>query len=150
MAAQESAGYALGADDGERLVFGEGTVLVKASAAQTGGAFTILEEVPPLLDTPLHVHEHEDELFHIVEGEHVFRCGDDEFRLGPGGFAFLPRRVPHGHRRVVPGRGRFLVMAAPGGFEGFFRMLAEADGAGTLGPDVYAAASERFGITWLG
>jgi mannose-6-phosphate isomerase-like protein (cupin superfamily) len=150
MARKESAGYALGPDDGERLVFGEGIVLVKASAAQSGGAFTIWEELPPLLDTPLHVHEHEDELFHILEGEHVFQCGEEEFQLGPGGFVFLPRRVPHGHRRVVPGQGRFLVLTAPGGFEGFFRMLAEADRAGTLGPDAYAAASERYGITWLG
>ena len=106
MAQQEAAAYALGPDDGERLVFGEGTLLVKASVAQTGGAFTIWEEVPPLLDTPLHVHEHEDELFHVLEGEHVFQCGEDEFHLGPGGFIFLPRQVPHGHRRVVRGRGR--------------------------------------------
>ena len=148
--AEQSAGYALGPDDGERLSFGEVTVLVKASAAQSAGAFTIWEELPPLLDTPLHLHEREDELFHILEGEHIFQCGEDEFELGPGGFAFLPRRVPHAHRRVVSGQGRFLVLTAPGGFEGFFRMLAEADRAGTLGPDAYAAASERYGITWLG
>jgi mannose-6-phosphate isomerase-like protein (cupin superfamily) len=144
-----SAGYALDPDDGERFVFGEGTVLVKASGDQTAGAFTIWEELPPLLDTPMHVHEREDELFHILEGEHIFQCGENEFHVGPGGFVFLPRQVPHAHRRVVPGRGRLLVLTAPGGFEGFFRMLAEADRAGTLGPDAYAAASERFGITWV-
>ena len=33
---------------------------------------------------------------------------------------------------------------------GFFRHLAEAERAGTLGPDAYAAASERYGITWIG
>ncbi|MGZ5360008.1 MAG: hypothetical protein ACXWZW_00180 [Solirubrobacterales bacterium] len=37
----------------------------------------------------------------------------------------------------------------PGGFEGFFRELAAAETAGTLGPEAYAAAPERFGITWL-
>jgi len=36
------------------------------------GAFCIIEEIAPL-DTPLHVHEHEDELFYVLEGEHVFR-----------------------------------------------------------------------------
>jgi hypothetical protein len=40
-------------------------------------------------------------------------------------------------------------MTTPGGFDGFFRMLAAADDAGTLGSDTYAAASSRFGITWL-
>jgi mannose-6-phosphate isomerase-like protein (cupin superfamily) len=143
-------GYALDADEGEHLVFGDVTVLVRASAATTGGAFTIFEEGPPLLDTPLHVHEHEDEVFHVLEGEHVVQCGEEEFHLGPGGLVFLPRGVPHAHRRVVPRTGRLLVLTSPAGFEGFFYALADADRAGTLGPGAYAAASERYGITWLG
>src|SRR5215203_6168746 len=55
----------------ERLRFGEVEVLVKASAVATGGAFSIFEEHEPV-DTPLHVHAHEDELFYVLEGEHVF------------------------------------------------------------------------------
>jgi hypothetical protein len=46
--------------------------------------------------------------------------------------------------------GRLLVLTSPPGFEGFFRQLAEAERQGTLGPDAYAAASERYGITWVG
>jgi hypothetical protein len=42
-----------------------------------------------------------------------------------------------------------LLVYAPGGFEGFFRSLAAADAAGTLGDGAYAEASEEFGITWL-
>jgi hypothetical protein len=42
-----------------------------------------------------------------------------------------------------------LIVATPGGLEGFFRELAEADAAGTLGPEAYATASVRYGITWL-
>ncbi|MCA1841936.1 MAG: cupin domain-containing protein [Actinobacteria bacterium] len=81
----------------------------------------IWEEIPPLLDTPLHVHANQDELFHIVVGEHEFRCGEQPFRVGPGAFVYLPRGVPHAHRRLVLGRGLFLVITRPGGFEGFFR-----------------------------
>jgi mannose-6-phosphate isomerase-like protein (cupin superfamily) len=142
-------GYALDAGAGERLVFGDVTVLVRATAASTGGAFTLFEEGPPLLDTPLHVHALEDELFHVLEGEHVVRCGEREWRVGPGAVVFLPQRVPHAHRRVVPGDGKLLVLTTPGGFDGFLRELAGADRAGTLGPQAYAAASERYGITWL-
>jgi uncharacterized protein YjlB len=109
----------------------------------------VWEELAPLLDTPLHLHEHEDELFHILEGEHVFDCGSERFDVGPGDFLALPRGVPHAHRRSVAGAGRFLVMTCPGGFDGFFRMLADADRAGTLGPEIYAEASRRYGITWL-
>jgi mannose-6-phosphate isomerase-like protein (cupin superfamily) len=137
-------------DGGERLVFGEGTVVIKASTASTGGVLTVFEEIAPLLDTPLHVHANEDELFYILEGEHIVQRGDEEFRLAPGDSIFLPRGVPHSQRRVVPKAGRLLVMTSPGAFEGFFRDLAAADAAGTLGPDAYAAASEKYGITWLG
>ena len=49
----------------------------------------------------------------------------------------------------MSGEGRQLVVTTPGGFEGFFRELAAAEEGGTIGPEAYAAASERFGITWL-
>lgn len=133
----------------ERLVFGEVTVVIKVSAEDSGGAMTVLEEVPPMVDTPLHVHSREDELFYIVEGEHIVQRGDEEFRLGPGEAVFCPRGVPHSQRRVEPGVGRELVVFTPGGFEQFFRELAQADAAGTLGPDAYASASEKAGVTWL-
>ena len=139
----------LGADGGERLVFGEATILIRASAETTGGAFTLFEEVPPLADTPLHVHENEDELFYVLEGEHVFQVGAAEFQAGPGGVVFAPRGVPHSQRRVVPRSGRVLVLTSPAGFEGFFRELADADRADALGPEAYASASDKYGITWL-
>jgi mannose-6-phosphate isomerase-like protein (cupin superfamily) len=142
--------FALPADGGERLVFGEIVIVVRVPAESTGGAFAILEEPPPMVDTPLHVHEHEDELFYVLEGDHVYRVGDDEFRVGPGGLVFAPRGVPHSQRRVVTGEGRQLVLVSPGGFEGFFRELAAADDAGTLGPDAYADASRRYGVSWVG
>ena len=141
--------FALEADAGERLVFGEVTILVRATAESTGGAYFLFEESPPMADTPLHVHEHEDELFYVLEGEHVFRVGDDEYRVGPGGLVFAPRGIPHSQSRATPGQGRELVLTAPAGLEGFFRELAAAEDAGTLGPDAYAAASARYGITWL-
>ena len=107
------------------------------------------EEVPPLADTPLHVHTNEDELFYALEGDHLIQVGDEEHLIGPGESAFGPRGVPHAQRRAVPGEGRMLIVITPGGFEGFFRDLAEAERRGELGPDAYAAASEKFGITWL-
>lgn len=136
-------------DDGERLSFSGATILVRVPSEATGGAFALLEEVPPLLDTPLHVHRDEDELFYVLEGEHVFRLGDDEHHVGPGGVVFAPRGVPHAQRRVVPSQGRQLVLVSPGGLEGFFRELAAAESAGTIGPEAYAAASQRYAITWL-
>ena len=129
----------------ERLTFGDATILVRVASE----AMSVFEEVPPMVDTPAHVHSREDELFLSLEGEHVIELDGEEHRIGPGESVFAPRGVPHAQRRVVPHEGRLLIVTTPGGFEAFFRELAAADTAGTLGPDAYAAASERYGISWL-
>ena len=140
--------YALDRGGGERLRFSDAEFLVKADASTTNGAFSIVEEIAPL-DTPQHMHANEDELFYVLEGEHVFEVGPESFVVGPGAVVFAPRNVPHAHRRVVPRTGRFLTMVSPAGFEGFFRELSDAESNGTIGPEAYARASERYGITWL-
>ena len=144
-----STGFHLAARAGERLSFAGADFLVKASSETTAGAFAIIEEVDPL-DTPLHVHANEDELFYVIEGEHVFRVGEVEFPAGPGAVVFAPRQVPHAHRRVVPRTGRFLTMVSPAGFERFFRELSAAESAEGAGPDAYERVSKKYGITWLG
>jgi mannose-6-phosphate isomerase-like protein (cupin superfamily) len=65
--------------EGEHLVFGGTTLIVRASAEMTGAAFSVFEESAPLLDTSRHVHASEDEMYYIVEGEHIYQCGDKEF-----------------------------------------------------------------------
>jgi mannose-6-phosphate isomerase-like protein (cupin superfamily) len=134
---------------GEILSFGALTVAIRASVDETGGAFSLIEELPPLSDAPAHVHENEDEYFHILEGNHVVTVGGQEHQLGPGEGVFAPRGIPHAQRRVDPGVGRLLTVVTPGGFEGIFRRLAAAEDAGNLDAAAYAAASAEFGITWL-
>lgn len=136
------------ADGGERLRFSEAEFIVKVSGASTGGVLTVIEELDPL-DTPLHVHSNEDELWYILEGEHIFQVGDEEITAGPGDFVFGPRGVPHSQRRVVPRKGRFLEVYSPGGFDGFFRELAEAELTGASMPDVYRGVSEKYGVAWI-
>ena len=94
----------------ERLTFGDVTIVVRV-ATET---ICVLEEVPPLADTPAHVHEREDELFLSFEGDHIIELDGEEHRIGPGEFVFAPRGVPHSQRRVVPREGRMLIVATPG------------------------------------
>ncbi|MGY1702158.1 cupin domain-containing protein [Geodermatophilus sp. SYSU D00766] len=136
-------------DGGERFSFSGTTLVLRAAADTTGGSCTVLEEVAPLLDTPTHVHSREDEMYYVVEGDHVFVCGGQEFHAGPGGLVFLPRGIPHAHRRLVPGFGRLVCILVPGGLEGFFRILAEATQTGGPMDEAYARASREYGITWL-
>ena len=132
----------------ERLTFGGAEIRVKVAGETTGGAYSVLEEIDPL-DTPLHVHEREDELFIVTEGEHVYTVGDQEVEAGPGDAVFAPRGVPHAQRRVVPRTGRELVVISPAGLEDFFRGLARAEAGGELGAEVYARLSAEHRITWL-
>jgi mannose-6-phosphate isomerase-like protein (cupin superfamily) len=140
--------FSLAAGDGEPLRFAGADFLIKASAENTGGSFSILEEIDPL-DTPLHVHKNEDELFFVLEGEHLFQVGDEHFPASPGDLVFAPRGTPHAQRRVKPRTGRVLVLMSPAGFENFFRELAAADREGTGREDAYARISKKYEITWL-
>jgi mannose-6-phosphate isomerase-like protein (cupin superfamily) len=134
-------------DGGERVRFSGAEFLIKASADTTNGAFTIVEETAPL-DTPPHVHERENELFYVLEGEHLIEGAGGEFRVGPGGMVFRPRGVPHAQRRVAPRSGCLLRLFYPAGFESFHRELAEAERAGTIGRAAYARISKKYGIRW--
>ena len=141
-------GFRVPADGGETLQFGGIDIIVRTSGASTGGAFSIIEEVDPV-DTPIHIHQNEDELWYVLEGQHVIQVGEEEFLVGPGDIAFAPRGVPHAQRRVVERTGRYLCLFSPAGFEGFFRDLADAERNRADMPNAYATASKKYGITWL-
>lgn len=143
-----AAPHKVGAGGGERLHYGGMEFVIRASAETTGGAFSIVEEVNPV-DAPMHIHERHDELFYVLEGEHVFTVDGTEYPAGPGDCVFGPRGLPHAQRRVVPRTGRILTMFSPAGFEGFFRDLAEAGRAGDDGPEALVRIAARYHAIWV-
>lgn len=142
-------GHLVPADGGERLTYGGMEFAIRASAESTGGAFSVIEEINPV-DTPMHRHERHDELFYVLEGDHVFTVGGTEHEAGPGDLVFGPRGVPHAQRRVVPRTGRILTMFSPAGFEGFFRDLAEAGRLGDDGPEALTRIAAHYDSVWVG
>lgn len=127
----------------------------RVTAAQTNGAYSVLEQwLTADGNPPPHVHSHEDEAFLVVDGEIDVTVGETTTRLGPGGFAFAPRGVPHTYA-IVDGIAHLYVIASPGGIEEFFRELGEPAGALDLPtpstPDVPAVISTaaRHGISIL-
>ena len=92
--------------------------IVRASSADTGGAYTLLEvRAPAGFGAPLHVHHTEDEGFHVLEGSIDVTVGDDApVHLEAGDFAFGPREVPH-RFDAGPAGARMLWVLSPGGFE---------------------------------
>ena len=91
------------------------------SAEETDGAFSLMHcHFRKDFMAPPHYHKLEDESFYVLEGEIDFHVGDKKFVVGPGGFIFLPRNVPH-HFNLITDTAKALLHISPAGFEVFFR-----------------------------
>lgn len=144
--------------EGEAIWFLQTLMTVKASGAESGGAFSLIEvHYPAAFSPPPHVHHHEDESFYILEGEVVFSCGDRTWTAGQGAFAVLPCGVQHGFTIGGSAPARMLQMSSAPGLERFFRDAGAPAAERTLPPagakpDLprLRAAAERHGLELLG
>jgi len=114
-------GYALSAEDGTAVWFLDTRMTVKAGGDETNGAFTFLEWAAPMgFGPPPHRHDREDEAFYLIEGAIEVSCGDRQWEVGPGGFVFLPRGIPHSFKVVGETVARCLVLGTPAGVDQYF------------------------------
>ena len=99
-----------------------GSILtIKITAEETNGAFSVVEGVyPRQVGPPLHVHDEEDEIFYILEGEFETQVGSDSYKVSAGAWLSLPRKIPHGYKCVGNSFGKVHVIITPGGFEKSF------------------------------
>lgn len=114
------------AGEGEQLWFaGGGVFTMKASAAETGGAFILLEDrMVRGKNTPLHLHPNEDEAIYVLEGELLVDVEGEQHRVGQGGLFVAPRGVPHAFM-VTSETAHILSLQTPGTGEAFYRALTE-------------------------
>jgi quercetin dioxygenase-like cupin family protein len=111
--------------EGSAYWFLNGLYIVKATSQSTGGAFALIHvTVPPGNATPYHLHHNEDEAFYVLDGELTFICDGKKTILGPGGYIFLPRNLPHGLRCTSQLPSTYLNLTTPG--SGFVGMMTEA------------------------
>ena len=141
----------LAPEEGLRLQSGPGRDLVfKLTGEDTDGAidyFTV--EVAPHGGPPLHVHHKQLETVHVLKGRFKLRIGDD-YHLEPGGFAYLPARVPHTFLNLTDEPGEIIVVYAPGGCRGFYEELGPATRVGTPDRQQIAEIFSRHDMTLLG
>ena len=98
---------------------------IRAGTEQSGGSLAIVEHlIPPAAESPWHVHRTQDESFFILDGRVTVIVGEERWTLGPGGYAFGPRDVPHGFRVEGETPARLLLICTPGA--GFDRFIHEA------------------------
>jgi mannose-6-phosphate isomerase-like protein (cupin superfamily) len=132
------------------------SVKLPVSAAQDGRVSAAEFWMPPQFGPPLHIHHAEDELLSIIEGTVRIVCGDTDETVGPGGFAYLPRGVPHTFWVQGEEPARMLAIFTPGGIEQMFvesgvptttAQLPEGDGTP---PGGLEALTARFNVDHIG
>lgn len=136
---------------GARTRIGGIGVDFKIWGEQTGGAFSIVEHpIDPHAVVPPHLHTNEDELSYVIEGELGARQGDEEVRLGPGGYLMKPRGILHSFWNPTDRPARILEIISPAGFEHYFKELGGyfASAEGQPDPARIAQIAEGYGLSF--
>lgn len=102
--------------------------------------------------TPLHVHDHEEEAFYVLEGSGVFVVGEERRELGPGDFVIVPGGAAHGLARMGGESLRMLVVTSPAGLEQFFVEVQnrEASAGSPMDEEDVVALAAEFGTRIVG
>ena len=118
---------------------------IRVAAAETNGAYSVVEILSQLGDsTPLHVHQHEDEHFLILEGTARILRGDETFDAPAGTTLALPRHIPHAWGNASNATLRMVVTCWPGGCEAVLPVIAR-------GGDIdVQALGAKFGVRVVG
>lgn len=125
-------------EQGQALWWFGNLAVIKATAADTGGAFTLFDVTnQPGEDIPWFVSRTFDLGFWVVEGSAEFGVGDTAAQVGVGDFVCVRRGVRHRHRISEQGC-RWLLMAAPAGLEEFVLAVAAPATSRTLPPSPIA------------
>ena len=126
-----------------------GTAVVRATAAETGGAYSIVEyTAQPGHARSRHLHRNMVEAFLVLEGEGTFEVGERVLTAGPGEFIAVARGVPHNVFNRTDAEARWLEIYAPAGFETYLIEMAEAVAAnsGSVPTEVRADIVARHDI----
>jgi quercetin dioxygenase-like cupin family protein len=136
--------------EGREIDLGHFTMSVKASGADSGGAFALLEATePPGFGPPMHVHRDCAEAFYVLEGEYRIFVEGEEHRCPAGSFILIPQGVIHGFR-VGDVASRKLNLYAPSEMVGYFESLAEAIRLGEADPARLDDIARRHGMEVIG
>jgi quercetin dioxygenase-like cupin family protein len=131
---------------------------VRVSAEQTGGAFSITDNLARRGNaSPVHVHDRADETLFVLDGDLRVVVGEEHHSAGAGTVAMLPRHLRHAYV-VTSATARFLTLHTPGGFERFAAEVGQPAEALTLPPEpagppdlvALSRLAAQYGITILG
>ena len=96
------------------------------------------------------VHHLQEETIHVLTGSYKIQIGDETFRVGEGGFAYLPSGVPHAFLNLTDEPGEIVVVYTPGGGHRFYEELGPLTRNWSPDRTTVAAVFEKHGMTLLG
>ena len=104
-----------------------GRMVVKVRDEDTGGAYSIHDNVIPAGSPgPLpHLHRDHEETFYVLEGELTVRVGARKITAPPGSLVVIPRGVVHQPSNPGTEPTRVLLIFSPAGMDHFFEEAAE-------------------------
>jgi len=106
-------------------IFLGGLRRVLLDSQDTNGDIYLIKGIMPEGSVvPLHIHELEDEIFHVIEGQVEVILGDEIVQGKKGDIIYLPRGIRHGIKTVGKETAQVLNYVIPGkNFEAFFEKM---------------------------
>lgn len=102
-----------------------GIVKIRVPSTDVENAYTILElELAPEAGAPLHIHHHEDEIFHVLAGACTVQMEEKPQEIKAGTLVVLPKGKRHAFYNPSSEPARILITAVPGGLDSYFQELA--------------------------
>ncbi|HUC81884.1 MAG TPA: cupin domain-containing protein [Flavisolibacter sp.] len=103
------------------------TFYTKVSTADTDSDVFVFESSRLKEGGPsYHLHFEQDEFWYVLQGEFLFKVGEETFTAKAGDSVFGPRKVPHAFAKVGEGEGKLLMFFQPAGkMEEMFRKIGE-------------------------
>ena len=136
--------------EGQAIDLGNFAMSVKATRAETGAGFSLLEATePPNFGPPMHIHHDCAEAFYVLEGEYLIFIEGAEHRCPAGSFIFIPRGLRHGFR-VGDMPSRKLNLYAPAAMLGYFHELSAAIKRGHADSDALDDIARRHAVEVVG
>ena len=136
--------------EGRAVDLGNFAMSVKATADETGGAFSLLEATEPAgFGPPMHIHHDAAEAFYVLAGEYIIFLDDREVLCPAGSFIFIPAGLRHGFRvGGVPSRK--LNLYTPAAMVGYFDELSAVIAADDADPTRLDQIARRHGMEVVG
>ena len=142
--------FVLGPGEGRSIGLGNFAMVVKASADDSGTAFSLLEAAEPAgFGPPMHIHHDAAEAFYVLAGEYIVLLDDREVLCRAGSFIYVPAGLRHGFR-VGSVKSRKLNLYSPAAMVGYFDELSAAIASGESDAAQLDEIARRYGMEVVG